>query len=166
MDPAQTRLRVVIGMTSPEEARLARFSISPALRRYVTIKPMPQTRRATLNDQDAVNEAMVQIGIKPFTSEIEDETGKIVVAVESQAAAETARTRLPKNKAIVEVIVRPIPAPTQAQSSPVTPIEASVIYTAVFTVGRQTSFRIHKGRTITRAVPSHSLLVGGPPSAF
>lgn len=100
--------KIVIGFTNPDDKKLARYQIDPKIRRYVSLKQMPRGRKAMLADQDAVNAAIRGSGIEAFTTEIEDETGRIVVRVETEA-----------NRAMLSPIISKISPDTVIEVKPV-----------------------------------------------
>jgi hypothetical protein len=101
--------KIVIGFTDPDDKKLVRYQISPKIRRYVSLKQMPRGRKAVLAEQDLINSSIGEAGVKDFTSEIEEETGKIIVRVESDGDRQRLAPILAKISPEATIEVKPIP---------------------------------------------------------
>ena len=112
--------KIMIGFTNPDDKKLVRFQISSKIRRYVSLKQMPRGRKAVLAEQDALNAAILGSGLQDFTSEIAEETGQIIVRVETagdrQKLAPIVAQISPDATIEVKPVARPTAAPIGVQS--------------------------------------------------
>lgn len=105
--------KLVIAYTNPVEAKLASLNIDPAVRSIIELRALPKARQAVLAEQDKII-ALLPKTI-PYVSYVEDETGKLVVRVETQALAQQVRSLLAApGLPAVSVELGPVPDPIAA----------------------------------------------------
>ena len=75
---------------------------------------MPRGRKAVLAEQDALNAAILGSGLQDFTSEIAEETGKIIVRVETAGDRQKLAPILAQISPDATIEVKPVAQPTAA----------------------------------------------------
>lgn len=106
--------KIVIGFTDPDDRKLLKYQIDPKIRRYVQLKKMPRPRKAVLAEQDMLNARVQAAGVKKWTSWLEEETGTLVVRVETAELAEKLKPIVAAVSPTAKVEVGVIPTPTSA----------------------------------------------------
>ena len=88
----QPSFKLVVAYTNPSDAKLAALTIDPEVRGIIELRTLPVARRALLATQDRVIALLGRT--VPYVSYIEEEKGRLVVRVETEAQAQQVRTLL------------------------------------------------------------------------
>lgn len=106
--------RVVVAFADAKDRKGLLDSLSPRLRRYVQLVVAPKSRKQVEGDLDALASALSGAGLA-FGGGFNPKNRRYRIEVETQAAASTARERIPTQlRGEVDIEIRPLPKPEAA----------------------------------------------------